>query len=213
MVVALVSSAGADGLEIEVSLDQQATVIGRGHSLKQAVTELCWQANVELRFYDAEDREFRVTYSERPLDEVLARLLNRESFVVGVRASASGPRPRLVWLGVLGPNEVAMRSRAERAWMGAVRPFRLPPRLITAAFASKDEGERQRALAKVAEHVSGDPRQRAGFLGTDAKLIAQSLVRYARAGELLEGLLNAQQDPELRTKLTKVIAALHDLRE
>lgn len=46
-VVALVSSAGADGLEIAVSLDQQATVIGRGHSLKQAITEICWQADVD----------------------------------------------------------------------------------------------------------------------------------------------------------------------
>jgi len=202
----------AQSYRMEVTSSQSITFTGRAESLREVVEEVCWRADVDLLFYDADDRPFGGTFRDLPLQEFLPRLLARESFLTGHARPYEGAPVRVSWLQVLGDPQVAARRRAS-GQTGTRRrrdPIDVPPMLLQAAFArDADDANRQAAIAALTERIGSDSTRLEAFLATEAHLIAETLASY---GDGTASLLREQQqqhpDSRVRAKLDEIIALL-----
>ncbi len=197
-------SAPGDSLRIDVALDQTTTLVGRHHSLRTVVEDLCWRAGVDLRSYDAEDRPFAARITGQPLAMVLSRLLRHESYMIGASRDRSG-RATVIWIRVLGDHETAKRHRAGGGLPRRGPGIQLPPTLLRTAFGSTDPTEREQALGLLVRRIQGDPAERQAFLDTETNLIAKALSRYPQAPDVLKSLEQEPLDPSLRRKLKDVL--------
>lgn len=197
----------ASTFAMEVDVDQRVTMSGRSPSLRTVVEDLCWRAGVELRAFDADDRGTAVDLSGVPLGVALERLFTEESYMIGMAERDAG-KARVAWLQVLGPTARA-RARRSGATVGRKRRnFEIPPDLLRAAFGGTSDDAQAKALDQIRHRIVADSSQRAGFLATDAKLIAETLARYPAARPLLEKLVADETDESLKKKVAAVLGEM-----
>ncbi len=199
------------GTDIEIALPRPGVATVRGHalSLRGVIEDLCLRAGVDLQAYDAPDRPIAATYDEQPLSEVLRRLLQRESFLIGITHDAEAGQPRVGWLRVLGAYEDGTLRRASAAPARDDGVFRLPPTLLHAAFASPDPATRQQALEGIAQRILSDQSERRRFLDTEARLIAEAVAGFPGAAASLQAMeSHPGLDDALRAQIAAVVAAL-----
>jgi hypothetical protein len=67
---------------------------------------------------------------------------------------------------------------------------------------------RAAALETINAQIGSSKDDLAGFLATDAPLIAKTLQPYRYAGEVVKELRDAEDDPAVRRKLNEVLGAL-----
>jgi hypothetical protein len=201
VVAAPPSRAADEDLRIGVG-DQRATVVGASNSVRSALERLAWQAHFEVASYDAPDRAFELDLEDRPLEEVLASLLQKESYILGMRGD------RISSIQVLGDHNAAARRRSATAIGSPSTPAQIPPALTRAAFASEDPHVRQDALRTIVERVTGSPAERRAFLALDPTAMARAIVDYPHADPMLRDLEPSIADSELRAKLAEIRRAL-----
>ena len=201
-------AATAPDHRIEVSADQTTTVVGEFDSLKKLLDELCRAAHVELRSYDADDRALRVDYQRLPLATVLAGLLRRESYIVGVSQGSEPGATHVAWLRVTGgPPGIPLDPAAENPAEPPLA-FEVPATFGDVAFGSEDPEQRARALEAVAKSLLTSESGARSLLAAEPAAIAAMLRGYPHAGALLRQLRDEQADPALRSKLDAVLAAI-----
>jgi len=196
--------------KVEVNQEQAVTVVGVFPSLKSVIAQVCRHGGVELRAFDARDREVTVSYHGVPLTTALEGLLREESYLVGVTASDPGKPPRVAWLRVVGgsdiglerppPGEAGSESSAPRPTMG----FEVPATFGNAEFSSEDPEQRARALHAIASRLVTTK----GVMSADPRALAAALRDYPHARQLVTQLRDEQEDPDVRTRLDQVLAAL-----
>jgi hypothetical protein len=195
---------------IEVTSEQSVTMVGGFPSLRSAITELCQRAHVELRAFEAADREVAVVYRSVPLAVVLEGLLREENYLVGVTSEEAGRPPRVAWIRVAGSGNV---TPARRDTAGAAEPsgstvpamrFEVPATFGNAEFTSEDPEQRARALHSIAARLVASKQ----LMSADPQALAGALEAYPHARELLTQLRDEQEDPEVRARLDQVLASL-----
>lgn len=195
---------------IDAAPGQSVTVVGVFPSLKSVIEEVCRDAGVELRAFDASDREVTVAYKGVPLTTALEGLLRQETYLVGVTAAEAGQPPRVAWLRVFGngdnaPQQVpATETPAPPAVGVPTMGFEVPATFGNAEFSSEDPEQRARALHSIASRLIASKQ----VMSADPQALAAMLQQYPHARELLTQLRNEQEDPELRARLDQVLASL-----
>ena len=196
---------------IEVTPEQSVTVLGVFPSLKSVITEVCRRADVELRAFEAVDREISVAYSRVPLTSLLEGLLREESYLVGVTAGQADKPPRVAWIRVVGSGDNAPHQ-LDSAGVAAPSPrpvptmgFEVPATFGDAEFSSEDPEQRARALHAIASRLIVSKQ----VMSADPQALAGMLQQYPHARELVTQLRNEQEDPDIRARLDRVLAALH----
>lgn len=214
LVIALVALAPTTSVAentVEVTQEQSATVVGVFPSLKSVIDDLCRRAGVELRAFEAEDREVTVAYNRVPLTTVLEGLLREESYLVGVTATETGKPSRVAWLRVAGGAADATRqtptsdSVTTPARGVPTMGFEVPATFGDAEFTSEDPEQRARALHAIASRLIASKQ----VMSADPKALAVMLQQYPHARELVTQLRNEQEDPDIRARLDQVLASLH----
>ena len=206
LVASLAGAAPPADRHVAVTPEQVATVVGEFDSLKKLLDELCRLGGVELRSYDADDRSVRVEYRDLPLSTVLAELLRRESYIVGVSRVADRGPTRVVWLRVTGgPPGVPVAPEAETPPPLA---FEVPASFGATAFASEDPDQRARALESVAKKLVASESSARSLLAAEPAVVAGALRGYPHAGALLRQLRDEQGDPAMRAKIDAVLGEL-----
>ena len=191
---------------VAVTPEQIATVEGEFESLKKLLDELCRLGGVELRSYDPDDRAVRVEYADLPLSTVLAELLRRESYIVGINRAEGTTATRVVWLRVTGgPPGVPVAPEAEPAPPLA---FEVPSSFGETSFASEDPVQRARALESVTKKLLESESGARSLLAADPTAVAGALRGYPHAGALLRQLRDDQGDPAMRAKIDAVLAEI-----
>ena len=187
---------------VEVHDDRTATVSGTFESLRDVIGELCAEADVELRAYDAADRPLTTRQERRPLAELIEHLLSDENFVVGVRTPASTDGGvRLAWLRVTGSKH-----------SGASKPT--PPD-ATPARADADTPDApgdDPARRAVADRLLADDARVEQFLAAEPAALARSLGQYPDIERLLIELRTEQSHPAVIEQLDAVLAELASAR-
>jgi hypothetical protein len=215
--------ARADSMRIDVDADQSASVDGRSASLKSVIAELCERSGVRLVDYKASDREIAAHYADVPLKDLLPRLLNRESFVVGLRTGDSGAAPLVSTLRVIGDKPTDALSAAQRkslgeALSGAVpRPhppsLQIPPEVLDSNFRSDSPTDHEEAARFIAERLLGDAQARQRFLAGDSEVLAHALGRYEYSADILTLVRNAEEDAAVVAKLNEIIISVQKERQ
>jgi hypothetical protein len=208
------ATAGADAIRIAVDADQRVTISGSSDSLRATLAEICAQARVELRAFEASDRPFRAEYDSIPLAEAVSRLLRSEVFIAGMRPDRDGRGARVSWLRVSGSN----RGAASVAPMHAVTTdtHELPvasgfdfgpnPRLVQTALSSKDPTARGRAREAILSGLRDDPSVIQRFVDRDVDLAAEELAAFAYSAEFLRALQTATTHPDERAQVQRMLA-------
>jgi len=204
-----------EGIEINIDISQRATVVGRSSSLRTLLEELCWRSGATLQYFDAVDRAVGGTYRNVPLTKLIRRLLSHESYMVGTTTDPVTKNERLLWVKVLGDPATAAMRRASGAGPSVRAPLQVPPLLLQTALSApgQDPSEKQGALALLAARIGSDPREFQAFLATDARLIAEAIVRFDRAAESLTELRGRYSDPRVTAKIDQIIAELAALKK
>lgn len=209
--VAFAPTASVAESTLEVTQDQSVTVVGVFPSLKSVIDDLCHRAGVELRAFEAEDREVTVAYKGVPLTTALEGLLREESYLVGVTATETGKPPRVAWIRVAGSAADATRqaptgdSVTTPALAVPTMGFEVPATFGDAEFTSEDPEQRARALHAIASRLIASKQ----VMSADPKALAVMLQQYPHARELVTQLRNEQEDPDIRARLDQVLASLH----
>lgn len=201
----------AAGNTVEVSQEQAVTVVGVFPSLRSVVAEVCRRGGVELRAFDARDREVTVSYHGVPLTTALEGLLREESYLVGVAGNEPGKPPRVAWLRVVGgsdagttevipPGDAGPDSSRPQPTMG----FEVPATFGNAEFSSEDPEQRARALHSIASRLVTTKE----VMSADPRALAVALRDYPHARQLVTQLRDEQEDPDVRARLDQVLAAL-----
>jgi len=209
-ILTLAPTAARTANTVEVTPEQSVTVVGVFPSLKSVVDELCRRAGVEVRAFEADDREVTVAYNRVPLTTALEGLLREESYLVGVTATETGKPPRVAWIRVAG--SVADATRQSPADDSVVSPapavptmgFEVPATFGDAEFTSEDPEQRARALHAIASRLIASKQ----VMSADPKALAVMLQQYPHARELVTQLRNEQEDPDVRARLDQVLASL-----
>jgi hypothetical protein len=192
---------------VEVEADQTITVVGEFESLKGLLHEICRNARVELRAYDADDRPVKVEYQRMDLGTALAALLRRESYIVGVAPTETPGATRIVWLRVTGgPPGVPVDPADETP--PAPLAFEVPSSFGATSFTSEDPDQRARALEAVAKRLLTSDTSARGVLAADPSTIAAALRGYPHAGALVRQLRDETADPATRSKLDAIVAEM-----
>jgi hypothetical protein len=192
---------------VEVEADQTITVVGEFASLKGLLHELCRNARVELRAYDADDRPVKIEYQRMPLGTALQGLLRRESYIVGVSPTDVPGATRVVWLRVTGgPPGVPVDPADETP--PAPLAFEVPSSFGATSFTSEDPDQRARALEAVAKRLLASDKSARAVLAADPSAVAAALRGYPHAGALIRQLRDDTADPETRSKLDAIIAEI-----
>lgn len=201
LVLPLESVTRADEPQVTVGADQVTTVVGRFDSLAELLADICTKADVELRAYGAPDRAVTADYVERPLAQVIERLLSREDYLIGMRENVTqGGLSRVVWIRVTG---------AKHAAVGALPGgIPVPSGFGKSEFRSEQATDALRAEEAVAQHLLADDARVAAFLKVDPAELARSLRQYPHIEALLHKLRAEQQHPEVIEKLDAVIHEL-----
>jgi hypothetical protein len=195
------------GTRVEVEADQTITVVGEFESLKGLLHEICRNARVELRAYDADDRPVKIEYQRMALGTALASLLRRESYIVGVSPTDVPAATRVVWLRVTGgPPGVPVDPADETP--PAPLAFEVPSSFGSTSFTSEDPVQRARALEAVAKRLLASDERARGVLAADPTTVAAALRGYPHAGALIRQLRDETADPETRSKLDAIIAEI-----
>ncbi len=208
VVVSSLSPVRADENRVHVAADQTTTVVGRFDSLAALIAELCDEAGVELRGFDAADRIVGASCEELPLHAVLERLLSAENFVLGIQGGdpddgdPEEKAARVVWMQVSGNSPAGS--------LPIVGGVTLPSSFGDSTFEDEDTSQSARAMRAVAEHLLADKVHVAEFLRVPAKDLALSLGHYPHIRPLLEQLRRQEQHPDVVEKLRAVIAELED---
>ena len=196
---------------IAVTPEQSVTVLGVFPSLKSVITEVCRRADVELRAFEAADRQVSVAYKDLPLTAVLEGLLREESYLVGVTAGDTGKPPRVAWIRVVGSDDTTPRQLDAAAPKAPSSPslptmgFEVPATFGDAEFTSEDPEQRARALHAIATRLIASKQ----VLNADPKALAATLQQYPHARELVSQLRDEQEDPDIRARLDQLLASLH----
>jgi hypothetical protein len=217
------AAAGKSGLAIEIHDGQLLTVIGQSGSLRALVADICTQAGVKLRGYDAADRPITVSYVDVPLRDALQRLLRDETYMIGVRAHPQSDDVDVAWVHVTGskgggsspgmalPMPPAMAAAAQAAQASAagvpssMADFGFPANLLSQALSSQDVAARREATRLLAEHVEANPGLLDSFFAKDMAATAEDLVQFPFAKEALQTLAIRQKDPVARAKFEAMI--------
>jgi hypothetical protein len=208
--VAVTSAITIAANTVAVTPEQSVTVVGVFPSLKSVIEDVCRRAGVELRAFEAADREVAVTYNGVPLTTALAGLLRDESYLVGVTAGESGRPARVAWIRVVGSGGSAPRQPGTGEMPPASsRPvptmgFEVPATFGDAEFSSEDPEQRARALHAIASRLIASKQ----VLSADPQVLAATLQQYPHARELVTQLRDEQQDPDIRARLDQVLASL-----
>jgi len=196
---------------VEVNQEQAVTVVGVFPSLKSVVTEVCRRGGVELRAFDAGDREVTVSYHGVPLTTALEGLLREESYLVGVNGSEAGKPPRVAWLRVVGSSGTGAQGQpaagdgdSEPSRPRPMMGFEVPATFGDAEFSSEDPEQRARALHAIASRLVTTK----GVMRADPRALAATLQDYPHARQLVTQLRDEQEDPDVRARLDQVLAAL-----
>jgi hypothetical protein len=190
--------AAVTGPTVEVASRSDVTVIGRFESLWALVEDLCEKSGVTLRTYTAPDRAIVAHYEHMPLRDVLERLLNRESFVLGLTKPTGAPRARIGWLRV-----VASRAKRDDVVGGANLP-----RL---AFTSPHESVRRRATLSFASRLVRNAEFRGEFLRAGDRRLLRLLKGGRYAGDFLRELnYQVAGDWRLRAKVSSLLRQLEE---
>jgi hypothetical protein len=210
VLVAITAATTIAANTVAVTPEQSVTVVGVFPSLKSVIEDVCRRAGVELRGFEAADREVSVTYNEVPLTTALAGLLRTESYLVGVTAGESGNPARVAWIRVVGSGDNAPRqATAGEVPRPSSRPvptmgFEVPATFGDAEFSSEDPEQRARALHAIASRLIASKQ----VMSADPQALAATLQQYPHARELVTQLRDEQQDPDIRARLDQVLAAL-----
>jgi len=197
-----------DAAQIEVDAAQRVTVAGEFDSLKKLLDELCREADVELRSYDADDRPVRMEYHALPLVTVLAGLLRQESYIVGVSPGEAGLGPHVVWLRVTGGPPGTPVAPSDETPSPTPFAFEVPSTFGEATFATEDPEQRARALEGIAKRLLASSNAGGGLLAAKPEVIANLLRDYPHAGALVRQLRDEQADPAIKSKLNAILSAL-----
>jgi hypothetical protein len=196
---------------IEVTPDQSVTVLGVFPSLRSVIAEVCQRGHVELRAFEAPDREVTVAYKGVPLTTALEGLLREESYLVGVAAADRGKPPRVTWIRVVAGGDTAPRQPEPTGAAATPTPpvptlgFEVPATFGDAEFSSEDPEQRARALHAIASRLIASKQ----LMSADPQALAATLQQYPHARELVTQLRNEQDDPDIRARLDQVLASLH----
>jgi hypothetical protein len=194
-------SVSAEEKRVVVTADQTATVIGTFDSLTELLSDLCAKAGVELRSYDAPDHPISASHTERPLSEVIERLLSKENYLLGVRGGrAEGSPMEVAWIRVTGS-----KGSGDEAVPGGLD---VPSTFGETAFDSEDPTDARRAQEAVAARLLANEAQVAQFLKMDPRALAASLRQYPHIDVVLRKLRADQQHPAVVEKLDAVIGEL-----
>ena len=198
-----------------MDFNQRATVVGHSNSLRTLIEELCWRSGATLQYFDAADRPAGGAYRDIPLTALIRRLLSRESYVVGTTTDPVTKTERLVWVEVLGDPATATLRRASGSGPSSRPPLQVPPMLLQTALGApgRDPSAKEGALAQLAARIAGDPRESEAFFATDARLIAQAIMRFDRAADSLRELRGRYTDTRVTGKLDEIIEALAALKK
>ncbi len=200
---------------IEVNERQTATVDGRFDSLRHVIEELCDRGAVDLVVYGAADRPVTARYVERPLDEVLARLLNEESFVMGTRSSGEDA-PRIAWLRVLG-SEGGLGSGEARG-TNSTRPTRrvssrqLQEFIPEVGLTDPEPIKRREAVQAVARQILTNREVTDRFLAIDNRQFVDALKGERFGEEFIVRLRASQRNKDVREKLDAIRKALQEAK-
>lgn len=208
------SHAAADMLRIGVDAEQRITLSGSSDSLRATLIEICRQAGVELRAYEAEDRGFSAEYQAVPLTEAVTRLLRSEVFIAGTRLAPDGSGSRLSWLRVSGSRggvttTLSVASTAPPGEQPAHPASDLGlgsnPRLVETALTSRDATARGRAREVILGELEDDPASLQRFVDRDLEYLVGELAAFPHAAEFLRALQTATTDRDERMALQTLI--------
>lgn len=214
-------AAASSGLAVEIEPGQLVTVSGQSGSLATLIAEICQQAGVRLRGYEAGDRPITVAYERAPLREVLQRMLRDETYMIGVRTSTGSPDIEVAWVHVTGskggasgspvalPSPVAAPPTAPPPPVpGSMADFGIPASVVTNALGSQDEAVRRDATRTLAQHVEANPGVLDSFFAKDFGTTADELAKFPYAKEALQTLAIRQKDPVARAKLDAIVKSI-----
>lgn len=190
---------------VRVDDAQRITVLADGASLRAAVEEICWQSGILLR-YDAVDEVFSTNLEHETLEEALARLFPRRSFLLTYGRDPDGAsRPRV--LHVLGRS--AGVASIDPPPPPATADFAVPTRILEGAFSASDPERRTQAIQELVDNLRAHPEQMRAFLATDVQALSAPLRSYPDAPAVLREIrARAGFDARSLAKLDALIAAL-----
>jgi hypothetical protein len=204
------------GLRVEVTGDQRATIVGDTPSLHAVIEETCRQAGIQLRTYAAPDRRYVGHLDRVPVADALRSMLRSESYLVGVRADASG-RERVTWLRVLGTEGSGTKPLASgAAQYGQSQPavgvppspgdkFAISSSLMFQAFGTFDPQRREQAQREMLTRI-GEPEQLSKFLASDPAELAKQFGRYRGAADTLRRMHDMADRVEVQAKFQEILA-------
>ena len=194
--------------DVVLTGEHRVSIEGHAISLQTLVQDLCWEASIALLAYDAVDRPARVLLDNVPLEVALRRLLHRESFFVEFTTNTETGEKRIRKLRVMGEHENAIANDTPLNPDLVSRPYRLPLGLIRAAFGGDDSRVRSKAFEEITARILADPVEKERFLATPTSVLARPLTHYAESLNMLRLAVGKQKDPQLREKLSAIIAEL-----
>lgn len=218
--IATATASQAAAPVVTVDDEQRATVSGQFDSLKELVEEICRKAEIPLYTYDAEDRTVTAGYEDRPLHEVLRRLLRTDSHILGIR-SVDG-EARVVSVRVMGENKGVFNpylpGRGARPDIGEAlrearqqvpaRPFAVPSDLLNSSFNSDNADDHRKAAEYISSELLGSVGSQQRFIGVDSRAIARTFAPYKRSRSILAKVRDMQTDPAVRIKINQIISEL-----
>lgn len=211
LVAAAAAWAQAANLSIDVDERQRVSMSGSSESLRDAVAELCERANVELVAYEAEDRPFSAAFRDVPLQEVLARLLRAEIYLVGLRSVPGERRAAVSWLRVSGAAGSVgggpVRGGAPAAQAPAI-DIGVAADVVQTALESDDPIARNTARRTILENLRSNPGALERFLDTDATTVVDRLIDSRHAAEFLNSLQSVAPDVKYRSRIQTLVRAL-----
>lgn len=206
-------SALAQPFRIEVDAAQNVTISGSTDSLREAITEICERAGVELVSYDAEDRPFSASYQDVPLSEALSRILRSEIYLVGLRPGERGPV--VSWLRVSGASGAVGGAPLRAGAPQASRPgtvagidIGVAADVIDTALTSDDTIARNNARRLILQNLRGNPAALERLLERDPAEIVDQLLGSRHAAELLSSLQSVASDVKHRTQIQTILRGL-----
>jgi hypothetical protein len=213
------------GLTVEVTGDQRITVVGSNPSMRAVIQEVCRQAGVQLRTYDAPDRRAVGRLAGVELTDALRSLLRAESYLVGFRSDARG-RQRVTWLrvfgGVEGGSPVApavaaalAQPQPAPAQAGANAPAAAPEApdgqgfvvsasLLFQAFGTFDPQRRDQAQRELLTRMAS-PAEMSRFLSQPTGELAATFGRYRGSADTIRRMHSLADRPEVAAKLNEVL--------
>jgi hypothetical protein len=207
------NSALAQPLAISVNAGQTVSISGSTDSLRDAITDLCERAGVELRAYDAEDRPFSASFQDVPLTEALSRILRSEIFLVGLKPSNRGPV--VSWLRVSGASGAVAGSPLRAGAPPASRPgtvagidIGVAADVVETALTSDDTIARSSARRVILQNLRSNPAALQRLLEREPAEIVEQLIHTRHAAEFLSSLQSVVSDVKDRTQIQTILRGL-----